>query len=143
VIRGLVAAEAHRLRGDTAAARAGFTSAAAMLSAAERVAPDDPVVHVGLGMAHAALGHRPETLREVRWVERLETARQDRYDSMSPYWRARMLALVGETDAALDLIERLLSGPSLFSVHELLINPDFDSLRGSPRYRALVDSLSR
>jgi hypothetical protein len=50
--------------------------------------------------------------------------------------------VVGETDAALDLIERLLAGPSLFSVHELLINPDFDSLRRIPRYRALVDSLS-
>jgi hypothetical protein len=38
-----------------------------------------------------------------------------------------------------DLIERLLAGPSLFSVHELRISPDFDALRREPRYRALLD----
>ena len=53
-----------------------------------------------------------------------------------------MLALVGETDAALDLIERMLAGPSLFSVHELRINPDFDRLRAQPRYRALLEKYS-
>lgn len=79
-------------------------------------------------------------MREVRWLERFEAGRQDRYDSGPAYWRARLLALVGETEAALDLIERLLSGPSLFSVHELRLSPDFDPLRESPRYRALVMS---
>jgi hypothetical protein len=54
------------------------------------------------------------------------------------YWRARILARLDETDEALDVIERLLAGPSLFSVHELRISPDFDSLRGNPRYQALL-----
>jgi hypothetical protein len=48
-----------------------------------------------------------------------------------------MLARVGETDAALTLIERLLAGPSLLSVHELRLNPDFDLTRGE-RYQALL-----
>ena len=60
----------------------------------------------------------PYRAREVRWLERFEAGRRDRSDSGSPYWRAR-------------------------SVHELLINPDFDSLRDSPRYQALVGRLSR
>jgi hypothetical protein len=49
-----------------------------------------------------------------------------------------MLARVGESDAALRVIERLLAGPSLFSVHELRINPDFDPIRGDSRYQALI-----
>ena len=143
VTRALVAAQAHRLRGDTTAARAGFTAVANVLSAAVAAQPDDPIVHIGLGMAQAALGRRVETWREVRWLERFEAGRQDRHDSGPPYWQARMLALVGETDPALDLLERLLDGPSLFSVHELRLSPDFDALRGSPRYRALVQRYVR
>jgi hypothetical protein len=77
-------------------------------------------------------------LREVRWLERFEARRQDRHDSGPAYWRARMLARLGETDAALPLIERLLAGPSLFSVHELRLNPDFDLIRSDSRYPALV-----
>ena len=53
-----------------------------------------------------------------------------------------MLARVGETDAALTEIERLLAGPSLFSVHELRLNPDFDLIRGHPRYRTLLAGYS-
>ena len=37
------------------------------------------------------------------------------------------------------MIERLLAGPSLFSIHELRISPDFDALRSNPRYQALLE----
>jgi hypothetical protein len=36
------------------------------------------------------------------------------------------------------VIERLLAGPSLFSVHELRLSPDFEPIRSDPRYRALL-----
>jgi TolB-like protein/DNA-binding SARP family transcriptional activator len=137
VTRALVEAEAHRLRGDTARARAGFESVATLL-AEDRTHADDPIAHIGRGMALASFGHRAGTLREVRWLERFEARRQDRHDSGPAYWRARMLARLGETDAALPLIERLLAGPSLFSVHELRLNPDFDLIRSDSRYPALV-----
>ena len=32
----------------------------------------------------------------------------------------------------------LLAGPSLFSVHELRLNPDFDLIRSDPRYQVLL-----
>lgn len=90
------------------------------------------------GPAPALPKGRREALREVRWLERFEAVHQDRHDSGPPYWRARILARLGETDEALDEIERLLAGPSLFSMHELRISPDFDSLRDHPRYQALL-----
>jgi TolB-like protein/DNA-binding SARP family transcriptional activator/Flp pilus assembly protein TadD len=138
VTRALVAAEAHRLRGDSAAARAGFDAVATLLSE-DRTHPDDPTAHIGRGLALAALGRRAEALREVRWLERFEAERQDRHDAGTPYWTALILTRVGETGAALDRIERLLAGPSLFSVHELRISPDFDPLRGDARYAALLE----
>lgn len=137
VTRALVAAEAHRLRGDSAAASAGFDSVA-VLMAEDRTDPDDPVARIGRGLAQASLGRRSAALRDVRWLERLEAEREDRHDWGLAYWRARILARLGETDAALTLIERLLAEPSLFSVHELRLNPDFDPLRSEPRYAALL-----
>lgn len=137
VTRALVAGEAHRLRGDTAAARAGFRSVAALLAENGRYA-DDPVAHIGRGLAYAALGHRAEAVREAEWIERLEGERHDRHDYGLPYWRARILARAGELDASLDVVEQMLARPSLFSVHELRINPDFDPLREHPRYRELL-----
>jgi TolB-like protein/DNA-binding SARP family transcriptional activator/Flp pilus assembly protein TadD len=137
VTRALVASEAHRLRGDTTAARAGFGSVADLLSE-DRTNPEDVVTRIGRGIALASLGRRSGALREVQWLERFEAQRQDRHDSGPLYWRARILARLGETDAALTLIERLLAGPSLFSVHELRLNPDFDPIRSDPRYQALL-----
>jgi tetratricopeptide (TPR) repeat protein len=98
VTHALVAAEAHRLRGDTAEARAGFGSVASLLTTAERARPDDQVVRIGRGMALAALGRRSETLREVAWLERLEAEQQDRITrahstgghACSPSWERRM-----------------------------------------------------
>ncbi len=137
VTRALVAAEARRLRGETAAARAGFDSVATLI-AEDRTHPDDVVAHVGRGIALASLGRRAGALREVRWLERFEAERQDRHDSGPLYWQARILARLGEADAAFLVIERLLAGPSLFSVHELRLNPDFDPIRSDSRYQALV-----
>ena len=52
--------------------------------------------------------------------------------------RARILARLGESDAAFALVERLLERPSLLSVHELRLSPDFDPIRSDPRYQVLL-----
>jgi hypothetical protein len=96
------------------------------------------VARIGRGIALASLGRRSGALREVQWLERFEAQRQDRHDTGPLYWRARILARLGEADAALRLIERLLAGPSVFSIHELRLNPDFDPIRSDPRYQALL-----
>jgi TolB-like protein/DNA-binding SARP family transcriptional activator/Flp pilus assembly protein TadD len=141
VTRALMAAEAHRLRGDSAAARSGFDAVATLLSE-DRTHPDDQMARIGRGLAMASLGRRAEARREARWLERLDARRQDHHDAGPPYWAARILTRIGDTGAALDLVERLLAGPSLFSVHELRISPEFDPLRGDARYRALLERFS-
>jgi TolB-like protein/DNA-binding SARP family transcriptional activator len=132
------AAQAHSLRGDTAAARARFDSAVVLLDVEQRAHPDDRGLHAARGLALAALGRRADALDEARWLERFDSYPADRYGSGTGDVRAQIMAQVGETGAALALIDQLLARPSLFSVHELRLNPDFDSIRKDPRYQALL-----
>jgi hypothetical protein len=89
-------------------------------------------------MAVAGLGRRAEALQEVHWLERYDAEHPDRYESGPEYCRARILARLGDAEAALALIERQLAGPSLLTVHELRVNPDFDPIRDDPRFEALL-----
>ena len=131
-------AQAYRLRGDTVPALAAFDSAAVLLGPEERSRPDDEGVHARRGFVLAELGRRAEALREVRWLERFDPYPADRYSSGTAAARARILVRVGETDAALTLIEETLARPSLLSVHELRRSPDFDPIRNDPRFQALL-----
>ncbi len=51
---------------------------------------------------------------------------------------ARVYAMVGEYDAAIDQLESLLAVPSPMSVPWLRINPLWDALRDNPRFQALL-----
>ena len=51
---------------------------------------------------------------------------------------ARIYAMVGEYDAAIDRLESLLSVPSLTAVPWLRIDPIWDPLRDNARFQALL-----
>lgn len=138
VPRAVWMARAQSLQSDTAATRTAFDSALVVLSVDERAHPDDPSLHGWRGVALAALGRRTEALREARWLERSDDYPGNRYSSGLAEKRARILARIGEAGAALVEIESLLARPSLFSVHELRLSPDFDPIRSNPRYQVLL-----
>jgi hypothetical protein len=50
----------------------------------------------------------------------------------------RILAHLGDADAALDEIETLLARPSLLSVYTLRLDPGWDPIRTHARFRALL-----
>jgi len=51
---------------------------------------------------------------------------------------ARIYLLVGETDKALDLLERLLKVPYFLSPAWLRVDPNFAPLKGNPRFQRLI-----
>jgi hypothetical protein len=53
------------------------------------------------------------------------------------------LTRVGEVDAALAEIGRLLAQPSLLSVGELRLSPAYDPIRHDPRFQALLVKYAR
>jgi TolB-like protein/DNA-binding SARP family transcriptional activator len=136
--RALWAAQAYDLRGDTADARAAYDSSAALLEVLERTYPEDATAHFDHGRAVVALRRRADALHELEWLEQSDLHNENRFDPGWADYRARLLIGLGETDAAFSLMDRLLAGPSLFSIHELRLDPDFDPIRNDPRYRTLL-----
>ena len=136
----LTAARAHRLKGDTAAARAAFDSALVVLDSAITVVPDDWRMHTSRGLALAGLGRGGEALREAEWLRESSVHIQDAFwGARLAADRAAILVDAGEHEAALDEIERLLSGPAWLSGAELRLSPTWDPLRENRRFRQLLE----
>ena len=135
-------ARAQRLRGDTAAARLYYDSVVVLLNVEERANPDERWRHGLRGVALAALGRRAEALREAGWLERFDDYPGNQMWGGTGYDRAAILAQLGETGKALEEIEQLLARPGFLSVHELRLNPEFDTIRNDPRYLALLRKYS-
>ena len=128
-------ASAYVLRGDTAAVRAAYDTAVAILDSREREHPDDVGLHRTRGAVLAWLGRRAEALREARWLERSDEYRQDRDLALGV---GEILMRVGEVDSALPHIERALSGPSSTTAPMLRVFSEWDPFWSDPRFRALM-----
>jgi TolB-like protein/DNA-binding SARP family transcriptional activator/Flp pilus assembly protein TadD len=137
----LYAAWAHQLRGDHEAAWAAFEAALGTLDSAVLERPDDWRVRSARGLALAGLGRSAEALAEADWLRHSSTYIEDAYfGPMVAEERVKILAQAGATDAALDELERLLTIPSAVSGHTLRLDPLWDPIRASPRFRELTRS---
>jgi TolB-like protein/DNA-binding SARP family transcriptional activator/Flp pilus assembly protein TadD len=133
--RTTTAAQAYILRGDTAAARATYDTAALILDARERAHPEDAGVHRERGEVLAWLGRRPEALREARWLQQSDAYRQDRDVALGV---GLILMRVGQVDSALPHIERAFAGPSSSTAPMLRVFTEWDPFRRDPRFQALL-----
>jgi len=139
VPRSLAIGFAFRLKGDSASARTAFDSARALLEVLVEQDPTEPRYRSSLGLALAGLGRSDDAIREGEEGVRLMPPEREA-------WRgafrvadlARIYALTGHADEAIDRLEFLLSVPSDWSAWELRLNPAWDPLRGDPRFEALA-----
>jgi adenylate cyclase len=125
-------------RGDSAQARAWGDSATREFAAQLRATPNDAQRHTLRGLALAYAGHRSEALAEgLRGVALLP----EQNFIMRVYLQhllVRIHLLNGDRDKAVDVLEPLLTRPSLLSSDWVRIDPTFESLKGHPRYEKLV-----
>ena len=137
---GICLAQTHALRGDRKRARAYADSGRTAVEAQLAESPDDPQLHVLLGVALAHLGRRAEAVREGERAVALVPIAKDAYlGAYLQHQLARIFILVGEPEKALDQLEPLLKIPYYLSPGWLRIDPTFDPLRGHPRFLRLVN----
>ena len=140
--RPLLAAWAHRLRGDEEAARLAFDSARVMLDSISIANPNDFRVHSAWGFTYAGLGRVAEAVQSAsRYVsEGTGSSPGDVYYTRGyQRWEAKILAQAGEVEAAIDALDQLLSVPSYISVALLRLDPIWDPIRDHPRFQALLE----
>jgi serine/threonine protein kinase/TolB-like protein/Flp pilus assembly protein TadD len=141
--KGLLTAEALQLKGDDRAAREAFEAARAALETALEKRPDDYRARASLGLALAGLGRKADAIAAGRKAVDMQPVEEEAY--IGPPLLERLALIytrVGESDLAIDTIDRLLSIPAKISVAELRLDPRWDPLRDQPRFQKLLDSYS-
>jgi tetratricopeptide (TPR) repeat protein len=136
---GLALAQTYALRGDQLHARAYADSARIAFEEQLRAAPQDPQLHVLLGLANAYTGRKADAIRNgMKGLELLPVSKDAFSGPYNQFQLVRTYILVGEPEKALDQLEPLLKIPYRLSAGWLKIDPAFDPLRKNPRFEKLV-----
>jgi len=134
--------DVQTLAGDSAGAQASYEMARVALEKELKSAPENEFFVDRLARTHAGLGHRALALALQRRAVTLLLSTRDAY--VGPIYEedlARLQARFGETDAAITSLQHLVSIPYGYppiTAALLRLDPDWDSLRGDPRFAALV-----
>ena len=140
--RHLYLAWAYQAAGDNIKAQPLYAEVRTQMQAALQQRPDDPDLHLALGLAAAGLGLKDEAVREGRKATTLIPVSRDAYSGPGYLgYLAQLYVRLGENDQALDTLRQLLAVPSsgvAISPALLKLDPVWDPLRKDPRFEKLI-----
>jgi tetratricopeptide (TPR) repeat protein len=136
-------ADYQRLSGDLAAARLSYGQARDELERKLKKEPDDAGSNSDLATVTAGLGDRELATTYIERAISLTPVGKDAF--LGPGYeetKARIAARFNQKDVAIPILERLLKTPYVESITPALLrlDPDFDALRGGPRFEKLAHS---
>ena len=134
---GLIA----RGRGDAGAAERAFASAQRVVEDDLSKTEGDAKLAAMLGLVQAQRGQKDQAIAAGRRAVELLPMARDAFDGpLIAVKRAVIYAQVGEADRALELLKDLVQRPNGPTPGTLRVEPEWDSLRGDPRFEALVNA---
>jgi serine/threonine protein kinase/tetratricopeptide (TPR) repeat protein len=141
--RPLIEGVLARLTKDEDKARAAFTAARTLQERAVQGEPDYGPPLCVLGLIDAALGRKEEALREGRRAVELLPVEKDAINGpLMIKYLAMIAAWAGDKDLACEQLAIAVQPPSTVSYGQLKLEPDWDPLRGDPRFEKIVASLA-
>ncbi|HEV8118846.1 MAG TPA: tetratricopeptide repeat protein, partial [Thermoanaerobaculia bacterium] len=132
-------AQACSFAGDSVCVRGFAERARKAFETQLSSSPGDVNLMTGHAIALAYLGLKEDAIHEVENASALWPVAADA--QVGPYVRhqlARVAILTGDYEKALDVLEPLLRLPYFLSPGWLKVDPNFDALRGNPRFQKLA-----
>ena len=134
---------AARARGDATVASAAFTAARAEVEKTTREQPDYAQGLAALGLIDAGLGRKDDAIQEGRRAVELVSVSKDVIDGSDLILNLALIyTWTGEKDLALEQLAEAAQLPSNLNYGWLRLHPDWDLLRGDPRFEKIVESLA-
>ena len=134
---------AARARGDATVASAAFTAARAEVEKTTREQPDYAQGLAALGLIDAGLGRKDDAIQEGRRAVELVPVSKDVIDGADLILNLALIyTWIGEKDLALEQLAEAAQLPSNLNYGWLRLHPDWDLLRGDPRFEKIVASLA-
>ncbi len=131
------------LFGDKQLAQTALTAARAIFQRVTAEQPDYPQAWSYLGLTDAMLGRCSEAIQEgKRACEILPVTKDSWIGPTLMNYLAMIYAWCGDKDAAFKQLESSVKNPVGVTYGELKQSPDWDSLRGDPRFEKLVGALA-
>jgi TolB-like protein/Tfp pilus assembly protein PilF len=128
-----------RARGDEAKALGAFADARAVFERRLQLKPEDPRTLAVLAQVDAGLGRKDRAIREAKHAVELMPMSRDAYDApLVQQGLAQVYAWTGEKEAAVKVLEQIISVPGYLSYGYLRFDPQWAPLRGDPRFDKLV-----
>jgi TolB-like protein/Tfp pilus assembly protein PilF len=141
--RAYFEAVAAHFRGDAAVARTAFTVARSEVEKTVSEQPDYPQGLIALGLIDAGLGRKDDALREGTRAVELVPIANDAIDGTDLIVNLAIIyAWTGEKDLALKQLAEAAQLPGSVNYGWLHLHPDWDPLRGDPRFEKIVASLA-
>jgi TolB-like protein/class 3 adenylate cyclase len=138
----LFLALAQGYSGDIAGARATAQQMLRPLETFGKKAPDNPFFALGFSLTHAVLGEKDAAIKEAERAITLLPSAKDAVDG--PGYEENLAAVeagVGDKNRAIPRLQRLLAIPynNCLTPALLRLNPQWDPLRGDPRFQKLCE----
>ena len=125
------------------AARAAFEATRTILERLVSQEPDHALAWSILGRVEAALGRKEEAIRSGRRACEILPLSREATSGRRPLRNLiKIYTWTGEKDLALEQLERSALEPMNTSYGELRLDPEWDPLRGDPRFDQIVASLA-
>jgi TolB-like protein/Flp pilus assembly protein TadD len=129
--------------GDHIKAHAAFEAALVRAATAVRERPDDAKALMVLGELDAALGNKEDAINEGQRASELLPVEKDALNGNQLLVKLTgIYTQVGETDRALDLLEKVIHKPDGSNYGSLKLDQVWDPLRGNPRFEKVVADLA-
>jgi TolB-like protein/tetratricopeptide (TPR) repeat protein len=136
---GLALAQAYALSGDKENLHKYAEIARKAFENELRVAPQSAEIHSLLGVSLAYLGKKKEAIAHGERAVAITPPTRDTFSGA--YYQHQLVKIyifTGEPEKALDALEQLFKTPYFVSPGWLRVDPNFDPLRGHPRFQKLV-----